>query len=63
MSDYTAFELTLSSDEAFQIIGAAISDNNKVAKTLLARININYDTLARENDELKEELADWEEEK
>ena len=54
MADYTNFELTLSSDEAFQLINAAINDSNKVAKTLLLRININYDTLARENEELKD---------
>ena len=54
MANYTNFELTLSSDEAFQLINAAINDSNKVAKTLLLRININYDALVKENEELKD---------
>ena len=62
MANYSMFELTLTNDEAFQLISTAISDDNKVAKNLLGCISIRYRALMRENDELKEELADWKKE-
>ena len=58
MANYSMFKLTLTNDEAFQFISAAINDDNKAAKELLGWISIRYRTLMIQNEELKKELAE-----
>lgn len=57
MSQHTNFDITMTEDEAFQVVATAIKDN-PVAEKILKMISRNYHILADENEELHEEVRE-----
>lgn len=57
MSQHTKFDITMTEDEAFQVVATAIKDN-PLAEKVLAIIRCNYYKLKNENEELCDEIAE-----
>lgn len=57
MNEYTEFDITITEDEAFQLVAIAIKDN-PLAEKVLKMISRNYHILMRDNEELHDEVRE-----
>ena len=55
MSQHTKFDITMTEDEAFQVVATAIKDS-PLAEKVLKMISYDYHKLIEENEELRAEI-------